>query len=72
MIEEKKRNSKIIAISNKYKNILDDLIDNSYPNFLLGLINKKSRNMPRFKGNLINLLKENSLDKNILAINKSL
>lgn len=41
MIEEEKKNSEIVLIPNKYKNILDDLINNSNIEFLLGLINKR-------------------------------
>lgn len=63
------KKSEIVAISNKYKNILDDLINSSDEEFLdwLGLIDKRSRNA-RFEDNSIGHSEEDSrLDnKNVL------
>ncbi len=67
--------SEIAAIFNKYKDTLDNFIDSSdikSPNWLdspdrLRLIDKGSRNTPRFRGGSPTLLKENRLDKDILV-----
>ena len=59
MIREIKKNPEIVAISNKYKNIFDDLInslDAESPDWL-GPIDKKSCNIPRFKDSLTEYLK---------------
>lgn len=63
-----------MTIFNKYKDILNDLIDSSDPKFLdwLKLIDKKSRNALRSRSGLRDLLKKNCLDKNVLDLNKLL
>lgn len=73
MIGKVKGKSEIVAIPNKYKNTLDDRINNSdinsldQPNFpdLLGLIDKRLPNMPRSRNGLSTLLKKESLDEDI-------
>lgn len=70
-IKEKERNSKIVAILNRYKDTLDDFIDNSNSEFLPRLINKSSRNMPRSKGGSTGFLKDNYLNKDFLALKRS-
>lgn len=64
-----KGNSKIVTISNKYKDTFDNLIDSSdaiSPDWL-GLIDKKLRNTPKSKSNPMGLSKRGCLDKNISA-----
>ncbi len=70
-----------MAISNKYKDTLDDLIDSSdiefsdWPNSpnrpdspdWPGLFNKGSRNAPRSRGNSLTLLEEDYLDEDVLV-----
>lgn len=56
-----------MAISNKYKHILDDFIDNLDLKSLLKSIDKKFYNAPRFKVNSTSLFKEDCLNKNVLA-----
>lgn len=63
-----------MVISHKYKNTLDDLIDNSDLEFLdrLEVIDKGSCNMFRSKGSLMGLLEEDCLNKDyVLISNKS-
>lgn len=72
IIEEKKNNFKIIAISNRYKDILDGFINKSDPESLLISINKGLCNMSRSKSSLIVLLKEACLDKDISALKRLL
>lgn len=67
---KKKRYFKIVVISNRYKNILDNFIDSSNPNSLLRLINKKLCNKSKSRSNLISFLEENYLDKDILTSDK--
>lgn len=60
MVKEKKRNFEIVAIPNRYKDILDNLINSSdleSPDWSK-LIDKKSHNIPKFGGSLIGFLKE--------------
>lgn len=63
-----------MVVLNKYKNILDDLIDNSDQESLdwLKLINKGSYNIHRSKSNLTSFLKEDCFDKNISILDNSL
>ena len=73
MVREIKGKSEIAAIPNKYKDILDDLINNSniespdYLNFLnyLGLIDKGSCNASKFRDSSPTFLEEDCLDNNI-------
>lgn len=60
-----------MAIPNRYKNILDDFIDRSNPEFLLGPIDEKLRNAPRSKSDSTGLPKENCLDEDVSASNRS-
>ena len=63
-----KINSEIVAIPNRYKDILNNLIDNpdeESPNWP-GPIDKRSRNALRFRSNLTGLSKKDYLDKNVL------
>ena len=68
--------SEITAISNKYKDIFDDLINSSDTEFLYqpefpdwpGLIDNGTRNTPRSRGTLLSLFEDNCLNKNILFI----
>lgn len=62
------KNFEIIVICNKYKDTLNDFIDNlnTKSSNWLELIDKGSRNVFRFKGNLIRFLKENYLNKNVI------
>ena len=70
-MEEK---SEIVAISNKYKNTFDDLIDSSdiaspdHPDSWNwpGLIDKRSRNTPKSKNGSPTFLEKNCLDEDIL------
>lgn len=68
----KKENSKILVISNQYKDTLDDFIDNSYLEFpdWVGLIDMRTCNLPNSKANSADLLEKNYLDKDVS--NKSL
>lgn len=56
-----------MAISNKYKNTLDNFINNSDTKSLdwPGLIDKGSHNMPKSKSSLTIFLEEYCLDKDI-------
>ena len=70
--------SEIVAISNKYKDTFDDLIDSSNTGFpdqsespnWLKFIDKEIRNAPRSKGTSPSLLEEEKdyLDEDILVI----
>lgn len=64
------RNFEIIAISNKYENILNKLIDNSDAKSLdwPQQIDKRLWNALKSKNNLIELLEKDYLDNNILDI----
>lgn len=66
------RNSKIVVITNKYKNTLDDLIDNlnTMSSNWARPIDKKSCNASKSKNNLTSLLESNCLNEYIP--NKSL
>ena len=63
----------IMAIPNKYKNTLDDLIDSSDTESpdqpkspdQSGSIDKMIRNSPRLTGALLSLMGENCLDKDV-------
>lgn len=67
--------SEIVAISNKYKNIFNDLMNcldtesSDWPDFSdwPGLIDKRLRNALRSIGNLSTLLEKDCLDKDILV-----
>ena len=67
MIRKIKNNSEIVAISNKYKDILNNFINSSSSKSLNQprLMNKKLYNAFRSKNNLIDLFKRNCLNKNI-------
>ncbi len=67
------RKSEIIAIPNKYKDTLDDLIDSSdiespdrpdSPDWP-GLIDKGSRNAPRSRSGSLTLSEEDCLDEDV-------
>lgn len=62
-----KKNSKIVAISNKYKDTLDNFIDSSNPEFLNWLkpINKRLYNTNRYEGSLTGFLEKDCLDEDI-------
>ena len=70
---EAERKSEIMAIFNKYKNTLDDLIDSldieflDHPDFINRprFIDKRSDNMPKSRGNLPTFLDEDYLNKNV-------
>ena len=67
MVGKAKGNSEIVVTPNKYKDTLDDLIDSSdaeSPDWQ-GLIDKGSRNMPRFEDSLTGLLERDFLEKDI-------
>lgn len=68
MFERRKNNSEITIIFNRYKNTLDDFINSSDIESLDSLkqSDKESCNTSRSKSSLINLSKEDCLDKNIL------
>lgn len=70
-----KERSEIVVIFNKYRDTLNNLIDNSdiefpnwpdFPNWP-GLIDKRSRNALRSRGGLSILSKEDCLDEDILV-----
>ena len=69
------RKSEIMAISNKYNNTLDNLIDSSdteFPDQLESLnwprlTEKKTRNTPRSKNASPRLLEEDCLDEDVLV-----
>lgn len=67
---EVEKKPKIMAIPNKYKDIYNNLIDSldDKSSDWLGLINKRSCNMPRFESSSIDLSKKNYYlnNKNIL------
>ena len=69
-VGKKKINSEIMAISNRYKNNLDDFINRSDPEFLPKPINKGSYNASRSRGGLTNFLDENCLNQNISVLDK--
>lgn len=71
-IRKEEKNSKIVTIHNKYKDILDSFIYSSDLEFLAGLIEERFGNTPRFRSGLTNLLKTDCLEKNVLVWNKSL
>ena len=60
-------NSEIVAISNRYKDTLDDLINSSDSESLdwLGLINKRSCNVSMSESSSADFLEGNCLDKNL-------
>ena len=60
------RKFKIVAISNQYKDTLDDFIDSSDPESLdrARLIDKRSCNAPMSKSGLTNPSGEDCLDEN--------
>lgn len=65
MVEEEIGNSEILTIFNRYKNILDDLINSSNPEFLdqVKLINVKTHNASNSEASLADILKDDHLDK---------
>lgn len=67
---ESKEKSEIVAIPNKYKNILDDFIDNSdimFPDCQRP-IDKESYNVSRSENSLIGLLERDCLDQDLLHL----
>lgn len=62
----------IIAIFNRYKDILDDFIDSLDLNILPRLIDKRLCNMFKFRNRSTNFLKEDCLNKNISTFDKLL
>lgn len=60
-----------MAISNRYKDTLDGFIDSSNPESPLGPIDKESCNAPRFRDDSTSFLKEDCLNKEILASHRS-
>ncbi len=76
MVGGAEQKSKIAAIPNKYKDTLNDLIDSSdiespdRPQSLdrPGLIDKRSYNLPKFKGGSPSLCEEDCLDEYIPII----
>ena len=74
VVEEVEGKSEIAAIFNKYKDILNDLIDSSNTKFLdcpdflnwLQLIDKRSRNIPKSRGGSSTFLEKNCLDEDVL------
>ena len=67
----RERNFEIVAIYNRYKDILDDLIDCPDPKSPPGPINERSRNAPRSRGGSTGLLEEDYLDEDVSASNRS-
>ena len=76
MIKEVEKKSEIVAIFNKYKDTLDNLINSlntdpldhtNSPNWL-GLIDEGSRNTSKFRDSSPTFLKKNCLDEHILII----
>lgn len=67
MIENVKKNSEIVAIPNRYKDTLNNLIDNSDAEFSdwLRLNNKGLRNLLKSKSSLMRFLKRDYLDKDV-------
>lgn len=67
MVRDKQKNFKVIIIPNRYKNTLDNFIDNSDLKFsdCARQIDMKSCNAPKSENVLANLLKRDCLDKNI-------
>lgn len=61
-----------MAIFNKYKDTLDDIIDSLDPKTPLKLIHESFCNTPYSKENSTSLLEKNYLNKNILALDRSL
>lgn len=61
-----------MAISNKYKDLLNNFIDSSDFEFLLRLINKKLYNLPKSKNSLTYFLEKHCLNKDVLAFNRLL
>lgn len=59
-----------MIIFDRYKDILDDFIDNSDLESLPGLIDKMLQNAHRSKGYSIGFLEKNWLDKNVLPSHK--
>lgn len=68
MVGRAKRNSEVVAIPNRYKNTLNNLIYNSDVKSLdqSRQIDKRLYNAPRSKGSSIRFLKKDCLSKNIL------
>lgn len=68
MIRGKEEKSQIVAICHKFKGTFDNLIDclNPKSSDRLGLIDQRSRNMPRSRNSSIGLSKGDCLNKNIL------
>ena len=60
-------NSEIVAIPNRYKDTLDDLIDSSDPESpdWAGLIDKRSRNAPMSESTSSDLSERDCLDENL-------
>ena len=60
-------NSEIVAISNRYKDTLDDLIDSSDPESpdRAGPIDERSHNAPMFEGSSADCSEGNCLDENL-------
>lgn len=67
MVREKKKNFEIMTIANKYKDILNDFINNSDQKSLQELIDERSRNAPRSRGGSTGLLEKHCLNEDVLA-----
>lgn len=70
-VKREKKNSEIVAIFNRYIDILDDFINSLDLESLSKLIDKKSCNVFRFKSNSTDFLKKYYLDEDILDSNMS-
>ena len=74
MIGAAEEKSQITAIPNKYKMTLNDFIDSldtKFPDYSnspnrLRLIDKKSRNTPKFRSGLLTFFEGDYLNKNVL------
>lgn len=69
-VGKKEKNSKIIAISNRYKDTLEDFIDSSNPKALPEIIDERFHNVARFRDSSTSLLEKNCLNKDVLALEK--
>ena len=69
MIRRADGKSEITAISNKYKNTLNDIIDSLDTEFpdLSRLIDKETHNTPNSRNTSLSLLEEDCLNKDILV-----
>lgn len=66
------RNSEILAISNRYKDILDHFMHNSDPESLPGPINERFCNTFRSRRGSTSHPEEDCLNKNVLVSDRSL